>query len=159
MVMEVRERLRTELDRLSEELGTGGALEDGRMAAGGFPDGDEAGLRARLRRLRQLDAGFPGPEGEFAADRAGYGSAVELEDLATRARVSYTLVTGAVIDLEEDQVTLASPIGAALVGRRAGERVTVALPQGDRRFRIVSLTTLPQMLGMARRRVRASGKA
>lgn len=159
MVMEVRERLRTELDRLSEELGAGGALEGGRTVSGGSPEGDEAGLRARLRRLRQLDAGFPGPDGALAADRAGYGSAVVLEDLATRTRVSYTLVTGAVIDLEEDQVTLASPIGAALVGRRAGERVTVALPQGDRRFRIVSLTTLPQMLGMARRRARASDGA
>ena len=82
------------------------------------------------------------------ADRAGYGSSVVLEDLVTKRRVSYTLVTGDVIDLEEDQVTLASPIGNALLGRKKGERIEVELPQGRKRFRIVGLTTLPEMLGL-----------
>ena len=102
-----------------------------------------------MRQLRQLDAGLPAVDPEsLPLDRAGYGSSLVLEDLATRRRVSYTLVTADVIDLEEDQVTLASPIGNALLGRRKGERVEVALPQGRRRFRIVSLTTLPEMLGL-----------
>jgi transcription elongation GreA/GreB family factor len=149
MMAEVKERLRTELDRathnLTAETAPGRA---GAAAAGTSPDGDDT-LRLRIRRLRQLDEGLPALEAAaLPTDRAGYGSYVVLQDLATKQRVSYTLVTGDVIDLEEDQVTLASPIGNALLGRRKGERIEVELPQGRRRFRIVSLTTLPEMLGL-----------
>jgi transcription elongation factor GreA len=129
MITEVKERLRVELD----------------LAAA-----DPAGApQPRLRRLRQLDAGLSALQPErLPQDRVGYGSSVVLEETGTRRRISYTLVTADVIDVEEDQVTLASPIGAALLGRKKGERIDVELPQGRRRFRIVELTTLPQLLGM-----------
>lgn len=150
MMAELKERIRTELDRaahaLTAEMAPGlvgvGAPAPGR-AEGGDP------LRVRIRRLRQLEAGLPALDpAALPAGRVGYGSSVVLEDLATRKRLTYTLVTGDVIDLEEDQVTLASPIGNALLGCRKGERVEVELPQGRRRFRIVSLTTLPELLGL-----------
>lgn len=150
MIAEVQERLRSELNRAAHELtATMAPALVGVAAPVATPAGADDTLRLRIRRLRQLDAGLPAVgAAALPADRAGYGSSVVLEDLATRRRVSYTLVTGDVIDLEEDQVTLASPIGNALLGRRKGERVDVELPQGRRRFRIVGLTTLPQMLGM-----------
>jgi transcription elongation GreA/GreB family factor len=149
MIAEVKERLRTELDRAAHALTAGTAPGLAGVAVAGAPAEGSDTLRLKVRRLRQLDAGLPALEpAALPADRAGYGSSVVLEDLATRRRVSYTLVTGDVIDLEEDQVTLASPIGSALLGRGKGERVEVELPQGRRRFRIVSLTTLPQMLGL-----------
>lgn len=150
MIVEVKERLRTELDRAAYALTAERAPERVGVAApsGAREDGGDI-LRLKIRRLRQLDAGLPALDpAALPTDRAGYGSLVVLEDLATRRRVSYTLVTGDVIDLEEDQVTLASPIGSALLGRGRGERVEVELPQGRRRFRIVSLTTLPEMLGL-----------
>lgn len=156
MITDVKERLRMELDQAAEELTAG--MEPELVFAAGIadprpqPEGRDR-LQRKVRRLRQLDAGLPALQAEtLPADRAGYGSAVVLEDLATRRRVSYTLVTGDVIDLEEDQVTLASPIGNALLGRRKGERIEVALPQGRKRFRIVGLTTLPEMLGLHGRR-------
>lgn len=129
MITEVKERLRMELDRAAEE-----------------PAGDP---QPRIRRLRQLDAGLSALQPEaLPPDRVGYGSVVVVEETGSRRRVSYTLVTADVIDVEEDQVTLASPIGAALLGRKKGERIEVELPQGRRRFRIVELTTLPQLLGL-----------
>jgi transcription elongation factor GreA len=156
MIAEIRERLRTELDRAAQELTASRAPERGGVPPPAAPAAAGArcdALRLRVRQLRQLDAGLPVLETEgLPADRAGYGSLVVLEDLASRRRVSYTLVTGDVIDLEENQVTLASPIGNALQGRRKGERVEVELPQGRKRFRIVSLTTLPEMLGLDGRR-------
>lgn len=150
MIVEVKERLRTELDRATQDLlaGAAPALVGGpeRIPAKPSPAGDP---QLRVRRLRQLDAGLAALHPDsLASDRVGYGSSVVLEELGTRRRVSYMLVTGDVIDLEEDQVTLASPIGAALLGRKKGERIEVALPQGRKRFRIVELTTLPRMLGL-----------
>jgi transcription elongation GreA/GreB family factor len=43
-------------------------------------------------------------------------------------------------------VSLASPIGRGLLGAQAGEEVTVRLPAGERRYRILELSTLPQQL-------------
>lgn len=149
MLAQVKERLGSELDRLSHELAAG------LVAGAHLVDGDEAPdpgrevIQNRIRRLGQLVAGLPALQPEsLPADQVGYGSAVVLEDLATRARVSFTLVTADVIDLDEDQVTLASPIGAALLGHRAGDRITVTLPSGERRYRLVSVVTLPQALGL-----------
>lgn len=151
MIAEIKERLRTELDQAAQELITSRAPELVAVAvpAGGPADARCDSLQLKVRRLRQLDAGLLALDPQaLPADRAGYGSSVVLEDLVTRRRVSYTLVTGDVIDLEEDQVTLASPIGNALLGRGRGERIEVELPQGRKRFRIVGLTTLPEMLGL-----------
>lgn len=154
MIADVKERLRTELDRAAHELTAEIAPGlVGAAAPSAAPAGDGNDLRQKIRRLRQLDAGLPALElSALPTDRAGYGSSVVLEDLATRQRLSYTLVTGDIIDLEEDQVTLASPIGSALLGCRKGERIEVELPQGRRRFRIVALTTLPEMLGLEGKR-------
>lgn len=150
MIVEVKERLQSELNRAVQNLPLDVAQQlvsgSARVRTNPSPAGDPQG---RVRRLRQLDAGLAALHPEsLAPDRVGYGSSVVLEDLGTRRRVSYMLVTADVIDLEEDQVTLASPIGAALLGRKKGERIEVALPQGRKRFRIVELTTLPQMLGL-----------
>ncbi|HEX8906147.1 MAG TPA: GreA/GreB family elongation factor [Longimicrobiaceae bacterium] len=143
----MRERLGTELERLSRRLtddmeaefaGTGRATPEERRK-----------VQARIRRLGQLVAGLPRLEcGTLAADRVGFGSTVVLQDLDTGQRVSYTLVTGDVIDLEEDQVSLASPVGQALLGCRVGDRISVDAPAGKLRYRLIAMTTLPQMLGL-----------
>jgi hypothetical protein len=60
--------------------------------------------------------------------------------------VSYTIVAGDYLDLEANQVSLASPLGRATVGRAEGEEFVCSLPAGEKRFRVLELTTLPQML-------------
>lgn len=154
MVAELRERLGGELDRLARELAASLApeLDEGPARPEEDPrrNGEQREVQTRIRRLGQLVTGLAklDPAALFL-DRAGFGSSVVLQDLATKQRVTYTLMTAETIDLDEDQVTLASPIGQALLGRGVGERVTVETPQGTRRFRVVSLVSLPQMVGLA----------
>lgn len=147
MIVEVRDRLGSELERLSRQLTDGLEAELGGAAA--VAPGERREVQERIRRLGQLVAGLAGVEcGALPVDRVGYGSTVVLQDLDTRRRVSYTLVTGEVIDLGEDQVSLASPVGQALLGSRVGDRVSVDTPVGRLRYRLVSVTTLPQMLDL-----------
>ena len=147
MITEVKDRLGSELERLSRQLTDGHEAELG-TAVCAVP-GDRREVQDRIRRLGQLVAGLAGLEcGALPADRVGYGSSVVLHNLGSRQRVSYTLVTGDVIDLDEDQVSLASPVGQALLGRRVGDRVSVKTPAGTLRYRLVSVTTLPQLLGL-----------
>lgn len=143
---EMKERLGSELERLSRQLTEG--MESEIAGTGAPPAKERRAIQTRIRRLGQLVAGLPRLEGTVSADRVGFGSSVVLQNLATRQRISYTLVTGDVIDLDEDQVSLASPVGQALIGRTVGERVKVETPAGTLRYRIVALTTLPQSLGL-----------
>jgi transcription elongation factor GreA len=97
-------------------------------------------LRKRMAELSRIDVN------SMPADRAGFGSRLTLRNLDTGDDVTYTLVAGDYMDLDSGQISLASPIGRATLGREKGEEFAVQLPIGERRFRIVELTTLPQML-------------
>ncbi|HET8654763.1 MAG TPA: GreA/GreB family elongation factor [Longimicrobiaceae bacterium] len=150
---EIRARLGSELDHLTDELDTPVPEQ------GGHPR-HEAAYRAsvesrrtiqrRIRLLSQLIAGLPMVDPEtISHDRAGYGSTVFLRNLDTGSELFYTLMAGELIDLDANQVSLASPIGQALQGCREGDEPTVETPHGRRRFRVLALQTLPRSLGMA----------
>jgi transcription elongation factor GreA len=98
-------------------------------------------LTSRAGELSRIDPT------QLASDRAGFGSKVRLREAGTNKEVEYTLVFGDYIDLDTNQISLASPIGRAIVGKSLGEEVIVRLPKGDRTFTIVDLVTLPEMVG------------
>jgi transcription elongation factor GreA len=83
---------------------------------------------------------------EMPHDRVGFGSQVEIHDLAMDEMSSFTIVAGDFMDLDGGQVSMASPIGRGLLGARKGEEVTIELPVGERRFKIVDLVTLPDQM-------------
>ncbi|MCY4398017.1 MAG: GreA/GreB family elongation factor [Gemmatimonadetes bacterium] len=80
-------------------------------------------------------------------DRAGFGSKLLVHDLALDKEVAFTIVTGDYMDLEAGHISLDSPIARGLLGSRQGDEVTIRLPVGERRFKVLELTTLPQQLG------------
>lgn len=75
-------------------------------------------------------------------DRVGFGSKVEVRDLDDDEIEEYTLAFGDMINLENGEISMASPIGRALLGSVQGETVEVTLPGGVVRYEIVRLTTL-----------------
>jgi transcription elongation factor GreA len=82
----------------------------------------------------------------LAPDRVGFGSKVKLQNVEKDEVIEYNIVFGDFIDLETNQISMASPIGQALLGKQLGEDVAVRLPRGDRHYRIIELVTLPQMV-------------
>ena len=92
-------------------------------------------LRQRLSKLSQVDMS------QISHDTVGLGSRVVVEDEQTGARESYYLVFGDA-EFDEGQVSMASPIGRALVNKEEGDEVTVTTPNGTRRFEIIKLMTL-----------------
>lgn len=107
--------------------------------------GDE--VRDGVRFLGQIVAGWQQlAEDALPDDTAGFGSTVEVEDVDSGDRESYTLMTGALLDIDAGQVSLASPIGQALLGSEAGAVVTVEAPQRRRTLRVLSVLTLRDRL-------------
>jgi transcription elongation GreA/GreB family factor len=68
------------------------------------------------------------------------GSTIEVEDLATSARFTYRLVDAAEAAPAEGLLSVASPVGLILRGRRPGEVVTATTPRGHRRFRVIAVS-------------------
>ena len=97
-------------------------------------------LTTRMTEISRIDIS------QMAYDRVGFGSQVTITDIEMREDFTFTITAGDFIDLDAGQVSLASPIGRGLLGAKPGEEVTVNLPAGPRRYKIVSLTTLPQQL-------------
>jgi transcription elongation factor GreA len=97
-------------------------------------------LTQRANELSKID-----PD-RIAADRVGFGSRVRVRDVHNGEEVEYSLVFGDYIDLDSNQISMASPIGNALLGRALHEQVVVRLPRGERHYLIVDLVTLPMML-------------
>jgi transcription elongation factor GreA len=86
---------------------------------------------------------------QIPADRVGFGSRVTVVDMRTREEDTYSLVFGDFIDidsLDSGQVSVASALGQALLGKKKGETVTLTLPRGERKLKIKALTTLTQMV-------------
>ena len=73
-------------------------------------------------------------------DRAGFGSKLTLNE---NGRVfTYELVMPEDADADHGLVSVASPIGRALVGKSAGDEVTAPTPGGDRMFEIIKVVTI-----------------
>ncbi|MGK7344494.1 MAG: GreA/GreB family elongation factor [Candidatus Nitrospinota bacterium M3_3B_026] len=75
-------------------------------------------------------------------DRVGFGSRVVLEDMETGETVTYTFVFPEEVDPDNGRISLATPIGKALMGKEEGDEVTVSAPSGARRYEITDLQTI-----------------
>jgi transcription elongation factor GreA len=93
-------------------------------------------LTQRLSKLSSID------ESQIAADAVGMGSRVVVEDQDTKDRESYHMIFGDAEDFDDGQVTMSSPIGRALLGKKIGEVTMLRLPARTRKLKIVKLVTI-----------------
>ena len=73
-------------------------------------------------------------------DRVCLLSRVEFTNLSTNARMTFQIVSPHEMDLEAGKISLKSPIGAALTGKKVGEIAEAQVPSGTVRLRIESIT-------------------
>jgi transcription elongation factor GreA len=93
---------------------------------------DEAVLAARIARLEDILMRATVVDDAPADDSVAIGSRVAVVDLVTGERLEYE-IDGAHGPRRQGTVSVLSPVGRALLGRRPGERVMVELPNGRRR--------------------------
>jgi len=73
-------------------------------------------------------------------DRVCLLSRVEFTNLSTNTRMKFVIVSPHEMDLEAGKISLKSPIGAALMGRKVGEIVQAQVPSGVLHLRIERIT-------------------
>jgi transcription elongation factor GreA len=95
-------------------------------------------LGARLAKLSSIDMT------QISVDSVGLGSKVVVEDQDTKDRETYHFVFGDSLEFEDGHVTMASPIGRAMLGKKKGEVAMLKLPARTRKLKIVELVTIHQ---------------
>ena len=163
MIDELKRKLQAEVERLNHEItfvlpkeiekarAHGDLRENSEFKAAlerqQFAQARVSHLRLRLSNLSSVS------EKDIPRDRVGFGSRVTVIDLETNAREVYALTLGEFIDgadgEDELPVSMASPLGKALVGGRIGDEVAIVLPLGRRALRIVQLITVHELAGGA----------
>jgi transcription elongation factor GreA len=78
-------------------------------------------------------------ESGAARDRAHIGATVVIANLQTGAKLSYQLVNSAEARPGTGRLSVESPVGQAVVGKRVGDEVLVTAPSGLVRFKIESI--------------------
>ena len=74
-------------------------------------------------------------------------SRVRVRDLRTDEPETYTLVYPDEADINEGRLSVLAPLGAALLGTRAGQVVEVAAPAGLRRIKVERVLYQPEAAG------------
>lgn len=72
-------------------------------------------------------------------DRAVFGCKVVLENIETGEDVSYQLVGPDESDIENGRISVSSPLGKALIGRKPGDELTLEVPGGKRMYELIEI--------------------
>lgn len=72
--------------------------------------------------------------------RVNFGSIVTLENLENRGTVTYQIVGPDESDIPSGKISIASPLGKALIGKEVDDEVTVQTPGGTKKYTILKIT-------------------
>jgi transcription elongation factor GreA len=152
MIEELKKKLNEEADKLRYELNVTLPAEIRRaVEMGDLRENSE--YKAALERQRLVKARL-GQLGErlaklntiditqIATDAVGLGSKITVVDQDSKAKETYHLVFGDALELEDHHVTMSSPIGRAMLGKKKGDIVLLKLPARTRKMKITELVTI-----------------
>ena len=161
MLNELKGRLQAEVERLNHEINFVLPKEIEKARAHGdlrenseykaalerqqFAQARVHHLRLRLSKLSDVS------ENDIPKDRVGFGSRVTVQDAETKKREIYALTLGEFIEADdaggEIAVSMASPLGKSLLGRKVGDTVAIDLPIGKRKLKVLELLTVHDLAG------------
>jgi transcription elongation factor GreA len=127
---EVRQAVATA--REEGDLKENGAYIYGRQRQGHIV-GRIGELKGKLNRAEIIDCT------KVECDRAVFGTVVSLLDLDTKEKLTYQLLGPDDADIDLGSISIYSPVGSAIVGHSAGDKISVELPRGERHLEMIDI--------------------
>ena len=93
-----------------------------------------AELEEKLSRVRILD------NEDIPSDEVFIGARVKITDLISTEELEYILVSAEEADYALGKISIASPIGSALLNHKVGDVVEIKIPAGILRYKIVNIS-------------------
>jgi transcription elongation factor GreA len=154
-MIDIRKKLQDELNALERELRVElpkeilSAREHGDLSENAeyksakerqsFLEGRKAQLQQRMASLSLVNLD------KIPTDRVAYGSRVTLYDYDNEKEIEYRLVTPEESDIAKGMISITSPIGRSLVGKRVGDGVEIVTPSGRKDYELRSLKTIHEI--------------
>jgi len=91
-------------------------------------------LEDKLSRVEIID------ETKMATDKAYIGAKLKLLDLETNEEFQYMLVDSDEADPLEGLISISSPVGKALLGRKENDVVQIEVPAGALNYKIIKIS-------------------
>jgi transcription elongation factor GreA len=119
------------------------AAREGRLEKN--PDFQSAQVHRRQleRRIRQLQQTLANAEvlvgSNLSPDRVRFNARVRVLNLSTGQEWEFKMVSPLEADAAAGHLSLASPLGKALLGRAVGDRVQVQTPRGVRVYQVLEI--------------------
>ena len=76
---------------------------------------------------------------KLPGDRAVFGTKVLLENIDTGEEVEYQLVGPDESDIVKGRISVSSPLGRAILGKKPGDELTLEVPGGKRVYELVDI--------------------
>jgi transcription elongation factor GreA len=122
---------------IEEARGHGDLSENAEYAAAkdrqGFIEGRIGELGYKLAHMEIIDSD------SLPKDRALFASRVILENVETGENVTYQLVGPDESNIENGKISVHSPLGRAILGKRSGDEVLLDAPGGRRLYELVEI--------------------
>jgi transcription elongation factor GreA len=93
-------------------------------------------LEESIRRAKIID-----PK-SISNEHVALYTTVFLKDLTRNLEVKYTLVSQEESNFQEAKISVASPVGKALLGRKVGETVEIQVPAGIMKYEVLEIQSL-----------------
>ena len=90
----------------------------------GFIEGRIQELNAKLANAHVIDIE------KLYGDKVVFGATVTFENIDTEEVSNYQIVGEDESDIKQNKISISSPIARALIGRTAGETLTIPIPKG-----------------------------
>lgn len=75
----------------------------------------------------------------ISKDAARFGCMVVLENIDTGDEVKYQLVGPEESDIKEGRISVASPLGQAIIGKQIGDEIVIIAPVGKRSYELIEI--------------------
>jgi len=98
-----------------------------------FIDGRLSDLEYKLSRADIIDSKT------LSNDRAVFASSVVLENIDTGENVKYQLVGPDEANIEKGRISVSSPLGKAIIGKKPGNEIILQAPGGKRSYGLVEI--------------------
>ncbi len=95
-------------------------------------------------KISKLEAMYAGArvidESQLDTDKVLALSIVKIKNLATKKEMTFTLVAESEADVKTGKISINSPIGTGLLGKKVGEVAEIAVPAGLMKFEILNIS-------------------
>jgi transcription elongation factor GreA len=134
-------RLKAERPKISRDIGTardhGDISENAEYHAAkerqGMVEAQIKDLEDKLSRCEVIDPA------RLSGTRIRFGATVSLSNVDTDEKVTYQIVGADEANIDEGTISVSAPLARALIGKEAGDEVTINLPAGKRTYEVVDV--------------------